>query len=401
MRILVLSAWYPPHHLGGYELACESAVRGLRERGHELLVLSSGYRTVYGEGRTDEARRELNLFWDDGEWRRPGLAGGVRAAREDLASFRRAIDEFRPDLVWVWHLAGISKVLLSEAFARKLPYVLSFLDVWPIYDLPPDPWLRWCRGPRAPVGLAIGVARGIPSRVPRLAREAADAAYCSAWLQETLVRRGLGPPGRVIYPGVDRARFPAAPPPAPRIRRFLQVGRVEPRKGQAVAVEALAKLHAAGYPDATLTVAGSAERGYDEELRGLAARLGVSGAVTQTGPVPPERLRDLYAEHDAAVHAATWDEPFGLVLVEALASGRPLVCSPTGGAHEIVTPGVDALTFEAGDAAACAARMEALAADRVLVGRLVEAGLRTAATFTEDRAADQHEAQLLEVAARG
>ncbi len=231
MRILVLSAWYPPHHLGGYELAAESAVRGLRERGHELRVLTSRFQTANGHGKPDEARRELNLFWEDGRWRRPGLRGAIRAAREDLYAFDREVDAFEPDLLWVWHMAGVSKVLLSEAYARRLPYVLSFLDVWPIYDLPPDPWLRWCRGPRAPLGRTIGMARGLPTRSPALAEDAADASYCSAWLQRVLAGHGHAPEGRVIYPGIDPARFSAAPPSGRPVRRFLQVGAGQAAQG--------------------------------------------------------------------------------------------------------------------------------------------------------------------------
>lgn len=398
MRVLVVSSMYPPHHLGGLEVACQAAVRGLQERGHETLVLASRLRLPGREG-PDEARRVLNLFWEDGVWRRPGLGGAVRATAEDLASFREAVAEFRPDIVWAWHMAALSKSLLAEARTLRLPVVLSFGELWPLYDLDPDPWLRWCRGIRAPVGRAIGAVKGFPTRVPRLAGDAADAAYCSAWLQEELAGRGLAPRGRVIYPGVDPARFPPAPPPGRPARRFLQVGRIEPRKGPAVAIEALAKLHAAGFADSTLTLNGVAEAGYDVELRALAERLGVSGSVEMT-PSAFEDIPARYADHDAVLHAATWQEPFGIVLIEAMATGRPLVCSPTGGAREIVTPGVDALTFEPGDAAGCAAQMEVLATDPSLVARLVEAGRRVAARFTEERAAGEQERQLLEVLER-
>jgi glycosyltransferase involved in cell wall biosynthesis len=398
LRILVLSAWYPPHHLGGYEIACQAAVRGLSARGHELEILASRFRLPDREG-PDEARRVLNLFWEDGRWRRPGLGGAVVAAGEDLRAFRGAVDGFRPDVLWVWHMGAISKVLLAEAYARGLPYVLSLLDLWPVYDLPPDPWLRWCHGLRAPVGLAIGRARGYPSRVPRLAADAAGAAYCSTWLQDVLAGKGVTARGRVIYPGIDPSRFPPGPPLEHPVRRFLQVGRIEPRKGQAIAVEALGKLHAGGYRDTTLTFAGAAEGGHDAELRALAGRAGVGDAVRFAGPVPPEDLARVYAEHDAAIHAATWQEPFGLVLVEAMATGRPLLCSPTGGAREIVTPNVDALTFEPGDASGLAARMEAVAADPSLAARLARAGLRTAERFTEDRASAEHESMLLDVVA--
>ena len=66
---------------------------------------------------------------------------------------------------------------------------------------------------------------------------------------------------------------------------------------------------------------------------------------------------------DIVVHASTEPEPFGLVIAEAMACGRPVIVANGGGAREIVEPGVDALTHPPGDAAALAARIRELAED--------------------------------------
>ncbi|MFN2544474.1 MAG: glycosyltransferase family 4 protein [Actinomycetota bacterium] len=379
MRVLVLTSFYPPHHLGGYEVACESAVRGLRERGHEVRVLTSSFRNP-GVSGGDDAVRELHLFWEAGEWRRPGLVGAVGATRQDLGVLERAVAEHRPDLVWCWQMSALSKSLLSRCAAIGVPIALAVHDLWPLYDLRPDPWLRWVRGWRAPVGwLLSGIAR-LPRDPPDLRRAAAS--YNSAWTRERVVRAGITAEGPVIPPGVDLERFAPTPPAPGPVRRFLHVGRIEPRKGPTVAVEALAHLGDAGIADATLTLVGPSERGHAREVEAAARRLGLGGRVVVEGAIRREDMPAAYARHDAVIHSATWEEPFGLTIVEAMACGRPVIVSPTGGAKEIVTES-NALTFPPGDAEACAKRMWQLASDPALASRLAEEGLRTAARYSE------------------
>jgi glycosyltransferase involved in cell wall biosynthesis len=112
------------------------------------------------------------------------------------------------------------------------------------------------------------------------------------------------------------------------------------------------------------------------ELRGLVRALGLEGRVGFTGFVADSStaMRAL----DIVVHASTDPEPFGLVIAEAMASARPVVVSRAGGAAELIEPGVDALGFEPGDAAALARHIETLVRDPGLRRRLGGAGRSTA-----------------------
>jgi glycosyltransferase involved in cell wall biosynthesis len=108
------------------------------------------------------------------------------------------------------------------------------------------------------------------------------------------------------------------------------------------------------------------------ELKNLAVQLGVHEKVGFTGFVedPASAIRAL----DIVVHASTQPEPFGLVIVEAMACGRALVASNAGGAAEIITPGKDALGHQPGDFKELAACILKLAADPSLRERLGESG---------------------------
>ncbi len=113
-----------------------------------------------------------------------------------------------------------------------------------------------------------------------------------------------------------------------------------------------------------------------DELRQRARSLGIADRVGFTGFVhtPEATFRALHV----VVHASTAPEPFGLVIAEAMACGRPVVVSNAGGAAEIITPGVDALVHAPGDAGDLAAQIAALAANPELRAQIGRAARRTA-----------------------
>lgn len=124
------------------------------------------------------------------------------------------------------------------------------------------------------------------------------------------------------------------------------------------------------------------------ELKTAAARAGIASRVAFTGFVPDSAaaMRAL----DVVVHASTEPEPFGLAIAEAMATGRALVMSFAGGAAELVTPGVDALTHTGGDADGLAAAIASLAADEALRRQLSTAARQTALRrFNPSRVRDQ------------
>jgi glycosyltransferase involved in cell wall biosynthesis len=98
------------------------------------------------------------------------------------------------------------------------------------------------------------------------------------------------------------------------------------------------------------------------EASGLAGRIGLTGFVER----PAAAMRAL----DVVVHASTQPEPFGLVIAEGMAAGRAVIVSAAGGAEELVTDGVDALTHTPGDADGLARCIERLAGDPALRARL-------------------------------
>lgn len=137
-------------------------------------------------------------------------------------------------------------------------------------------------------------------------------------------------PARVVPLGVAIERFPPRPPPD-RATRWLTVASLSRVKDHETALRAFAQLRV-GDPALSLTIAGDGpER---ERLEGLAT--GLQLPVRWLGHVPWERMPEIYRDHDALVHPSSW-EAQGMVVLEALACGLPVVASDVGIAAELPT----------------------------------------------------------------
>jgi glycosyltransferase involved in cell wall biosynthesis len=183
----------------------------------------------------------------------------------------------------------------------------------------------------------------------------------------------------VIHPGIESERFSPADA-RPWSWRLAYVGRVDPQKGVATLIAALAELP----PEATAVVSGPGDDAELARLRERAAQLGVAGRVRFAGALDADEIPRAYADADAVVFPVTWPEPFGLVPLEAMATGRPVVATGTGGSAEYLRDGENAMLFPPGDAGALAAALRRLADDASLRDRLRAEGLRTAANFTAE-----------------
>jgi type III pantothenate kinase len=197
-----------------------------------------------------------------------------------------------------------------------------------------------------------------------------------------LMRLGADRERLAVVPcGVDLALFGPDGPAAPRragLRRILCVGRLVERKGVGNAITALADLPGtelviAGGPDAD-ELDGDAEA---RRLRALAQRHGVADRVVLLGRVSRAELPALLRSADAVV-AVPWYEPFGIVPVEAMACGVPVVASAVGGMIDTVVDEVTGLHVPPRDPERLACALRGLLADDARRARLGAAGVRRA-----------------------
>ncbi|MDY6049370.1 MAG: D-inositol-3-phosphate glycosyltransferase [Corynebacterium sp.] len=138
---------------------------------------------------------------------------------------------------------------------------------------------------------------------------------------------------RVVYPGVDLAVFTPGPKQEHREKVIAFVGRLQQFKGPHVVLEAAAHIRH-NHPDLPLAVllcgGASGAEATGETYHTLARELGLEGTVRFLDPVPARQLVDIYRAADV-VAVPSYNESFGLVAVEAQASGTPVVAARVGG----------------------------------------------------------------------
>jgi glycosyltransferase involved in cell wall biosynthesis/GT2 family glycosyltransferase len=361
--------------LSGGELALVRLVQAVRiQRGVEAHV-------VLGEsgplvGRLEAAGAEVEVQALDARVasvprdrvtaRGLGADRAVAAGRDALALTRR-LRELHPDLV---HTNSLKSALYGGIAARAAGVPV----VWHLRDRIATDYL-----PAPAVRLVHNLARWIPAAVivPSLSTSL------------TIVR-ALGPdqPCHIIHdmvdlPDADLDEHDADHPTSPGPFRAVMVGRLAPWKGQHVFLDAFAAAFADGAEEAV--VVGSAmfgEDDYEASLHAQVERLGLDGRVRFAGfidDVGPELARA-----DCVVHASVIAEPFGQVVVEAMAAGRALIASDLGGPSEVVTDGVDGLLCPPDDPAALADRLRRLDADPELRMALGEAAAQRARDFSAE-----------------
>ncbi len=233
-----------------------------------------------------------------------------------------------PDLVHAhFWMSGLASVLAAERVG--VPVVQTYHALGSVKR-------RYQRDKDTSPPERIDVERMIGRRVDRVV------ATCSDELFELL---RLGVPRRrvsVVPCGVDPKTFSAKGAAAPRTarHRLLAVGRLVPRKGFALAIAALR-----GLPDTELVIAGGPPKSRlstDQEaqrLMRLAQRRGVAERVHLLGQVPQRQMPKLLRSADLVV-CTPWYEPFGIVPIEAMACGVPVVATAVGGLIDTVVDGV-------------------------------------------------------------
>ncbi len=381
MRILVVSNLYPPAVEGGYERECAGAVAHLRE-GHEVLVLTSD-RGRAAAADAPGVERALPLLT-------PTPAGSLRAPLASLRAARvvgDAVAGFAPDLVYHWNGFGVPVSALVAAGRSGVPLALRVCEHWFGHVFETDQFARELRpAARSPLRRAWAAAVRPLDRHRLLGLSGLEPfAATISWNSDFL--REATPVPAAVRPLLEERIYPALPqgdrfagverrPSATPTIAF--VGRVSEEKGVHVAIEALSLLREEHGRPARLLVAGPVDRATEDAMASQIAGLGLGDAVELLGPLEGTALEELYASAHAVLVPSVWEEPAGLVCVEAALARAPLVASRAGGIPELIREPAEALLFDRGDAAGAAARLaETLrdpAATEVRVRRAFERG---------------------------
>jgi len=353
MRIALCSDWFYPR-VGGVASHMAGLAWALTSRGHHVTIITGKIR------KEDEGQGE-GQEWEEGCQAFPISDAPFTVHRLDafrvpwlgITPFRtggklkRILQQERIELVHSHH-AFTPLSLAGLACARDLgiPGVLTTHSLSFLYNVR----LLW-----TPVGrmlFLLGRAINRASQIIAVSQAAAN------FLQFFVPRRRI----HIIPNAVDPARFSLPVDPA-SVRRnlgigedrllLLAVGRLAYLKGFHILLKALPSV-IRREPSVHLAIAGSGYLG--PYLRYLARSLDIEDHVSFLGHIPNEELTRLYLSSDIFV-SPSLAEAFGIVILEAMAAGLPIVAAETGGIPEIITHGVSGLLVERGSPSALASAL--------------------------------------------
>ncbi|MCL6634541.1 MAG: glycosyltransferase family 4 protein [Peptococcaceae bacterium] len=365
MKVAMLHWAFPPV-IGGVESHLAMLGPELVSRGHPVSLLTgslNGLREEYQYGGMLVRRSplmDLNSLDPDGIKK---LAGDIRRETEEF------LKAARPDLVHAHNMHYFSPIhaeaLFEAAGAAGVPVLLTAHNVWD---------------------------DGMWREMLRFAGRWDHVIAVSGYIKNELAASGY-PAGRitVVHHGIDLERFRRPTPveleqvlsiyPQFKGRRVIfHPARLSLDKGCHISVRAL-DLIRRHFPDVLLVLAGTEKtvdwnRHQQEHVRfinGLIHELGLQEHVL----VRFFRWEDMPAVYQGVefcLYPSCFQEPFGLVMLESMACGRPIVVSRAGGMPEVVADGVNGYLVEMGDHRALADRCIRLLSDRKLTRRMGEAG---------------------------
>jgi glycosyltransferase involved in cell wall biosynthesis len=355
----------------------------------------------------DTARGLGDLGWPQGL-----LHDDPEPQPDFLAAFERAFDtesalqDFAPDLLFLHKVEDAGQV---GRLAERLPAVRMVHDhdlvcmrrhkYFPlstrVCDRPAgiDCYLHLCFVQRAEAGSMLPIRlSGVGDRRRAIRAHGAVRRFLvgSEWMRRELVSNGIPGDKVEIIPPIPAALAEIGSVPPSDAREILYVGQVIRGKGVDLLLRALAQV--SGPWHATVVGAGN----HLDTCRNLARELGIEERVSFPGWVPHGELTRFYLDAALTVVPSRWPEPFGMVGIEAMARGRPVVGFAVGGIPDWLEDEVTGLLVPEADTGAMAAAIDRLLGDQALRTRLGQAAAQRVRTHYQPSAYLERLMQILE-----
>jgi glycosyltransferase involved in cell wall biosynthesis len=385
MRILIISAVFPPHVKGGAEISAYNLAAWLSNNGHEVGVLTTARNpSEVTDGVVEDGLKIWRVMMprlytafeatSAPGWKKPIWHTQDMFDPRNITIVDRVLNEFRPDIANVHFIQGMGYNALKALGKRDIPAVFTLHDL----------------------GLAcIKMAMFVDGKECQSLCRACDAtAKLKMSYLRSIRRLGFISPSRNNLDRVSTFQpitdYPTAHIlnanryPQPRMEwqpserpRLLFVGRMDDTKGVHLLLEAIDPL--AKQFDFTLKMVGSGPA--EEELRQAYRD---RAWLSFTGQIPIAEVTDIMATSDLLFVPSIWQENSPGVVIQALAVSLPVMGSDKGGIPELVTAGENGILVPPGDVSAWRSAIEKVLADPASLAGLRARAAQNAANFDQD-----------------
>lgn len=407
MRILVISNYYPPLEIGGWEQLTRDVGDLLLKRGHQLHILTSNYRTNKLTHIEQHVSRVLNMESPDHIHYQPWYVACHRKwEKENIDILSTTVGHFDPDVIFIngmWNLPSSLARHAENILPGRVVYYMASL--WPTeLDAHLAYWKDHNSGkPTAILKRLIGqvVSRTLCNRTSRSQLDFSRVLCVSAYIRDVLIRDADIAPEklRVVHNGIELDKFTMRNISYQRQElKLLYAGRLSPDKGVHTAIEGF-RIFAQNNPEikAHLTIAGGGSPDYLRELELLANVNGLTRSISFIGWVERQQMPLIMQQHDVFLFPSIWSEPLARSIQEAMACGLIVIGTTTGGTPEILIDGKNGLTFEANNADMLAEKIQYIAQNQGLRVNIAHEARKTVEErFTLDRMVDELELSFIE-----
>jgi len=338
MNILVISNLYPPIYEGGYELACEQMVNFLLQRGNNVQVITSDYRKEADLQPLEYVHRVLT--WDHKIHNKRYYQRICWLIKRELRA-RRVYHHWRffPDIVFAWNCNGIPISFLQYFQRNDIPIICYVFDEW-LCHWNDDVWISMKKSISAQPWKQ-GIKDVIIKRCGLITEKELsfnNLMCCSKFIKGVMAEKFHRPQSISLQPwGIDIEHFTFSPHRKGETTQLLFVGRFCYEKGVHELIEMVIILIKHYKKDITLSLYGFiTDEEYYFSLKQQVNDAELSNKIKFFSYVDHEQIKDLYHSHDILIFPSLWAEPFGITILEAMASGIIVIASGTGGSKELI-----------------------------------------------------------------
>jgi len=369
MKILVITSRYPPYHFGGYELRVKNIIDALAYRGHSVLVLTS-HKESRSRGSDEETAYPVQrgLYFDLKvgslinrmtlhRWSYP-IGMLLVFIRElwrdwcDTAFIESQIVHFQPDVIYLGHIANLSKALLPYLADIKIPIIYDeggsgLVNAWTEKGI----WYKYIDEYSNSNALLIQVKRWVVNLVgvwskarikPRWGwPDCMQAIFNSALNYNNALAMGVPlENAKIIHSGIDTDKFAYRPREKMNSPLLLLVpSRIEPRKGQIDAVRLLSEISKMGMDARLILVGEKWSNSYYLEIEDEITNHNLEEKIAIYPMIEHNNLVNFYHHADICFFPSYYRTGFSRIPLEAMACGCVVISYGNEGSDEIIHDG--------------------------------------------------------------